>query len=208
MNNFHAACGLSWLLCVWRLWHSFWDIICSYHQGRRAAPCLVSSFSNQSGCISSLPRCGRLFFFGGTADAASEANSTHFTYTKNIFLPPLLHAQLISDVACRWLLNSSALCFPPPPSHTSLCSSKYKLEICASEKEREMKGGRLKTSLVLLLLGLIQNVVLNFKLRLTLFSRCHQIKSHSDTLVRRSRFSINVKVSRWQTSLHQVESGL
>lgn len=114
MNNFHAACGLSWLLCVWRLWHSFWDIICSYHQGLRAAPCLFSSFSNQSGCISSLPRCGRLFFFGGTADAASEANSTHFTYTKNIFLPPLLHAQLISDVACRWLLNSSALCFPPP----------------------------------------------------------------------------------------------
>lgn len=42
MNNFPAACGLSWLLCVWRLWHSFWDIICSYHQGLRAAP--LSSF--------------------------------------------------------------------------------------------------------------------------------------------------------------------
>lgn len=93
-------------------------------------------------------------------------------------------------------------------SPTSLCSRKYKLEICASEKETEMKTDRLKTSLVLLLLGLVQNVVLNFKLRLTLFSRCHQIKSHFDTLVRCSRYPINVKVSGWQTSLHQVKSEL
>lgn len=62
-----------------------------------------------------------------------------------------------------------------------LRSGKYKLE-----KETEMKRDRVKTSLVLLLrLLLIQNVALNFKLHLTSFSRCRQIKSPSDALVRR-----------------------
>lgn len=54
----------------------------------------------------------------------------------------------------------------------SLYSSKYKLEICASERVTEMKWDTLKTSLVLPVPyrgGLIQNATLNLKLHLTLF---------------------------------------
>lgn len=55
----------------------------------------------QNGSISSLSQCGRLFFFSGTAKVVLKGNSTHLICTENIFLPPLLHAQLNSDVACR-----------------------------------------------------------------------------------------------------------
>lgn len=130
-RTFQIVFDSSWLLSICRSWHSFRDIIC-FHRQSKGCPFffLFPSFSNQSSSISSFPPCGRLFFFGGTADAVLKATSTHLTYTKAIFLPPFIHTQLNSDAACKWLLNSC-----PPPS-TSLHSSKYKLEICAWEKGR------------------------------------------------------------------------
>lgn len=134
MNIFQVVFELLWLPSIYRQWLSFLEIIMTEFTVCFFSFSIISS--NQS-CSVSSPLVWKIVFLRWCCSCSVDLNA--FRLQTNGFLPALLHAQLISDVTCRWLVDSWSVFSPPHCDQASANWWSVHQRECRKWKETDWK---------------------------------------------------------------------